>query len=222
MKSPTTLTPSIRLLRLTLTVSFFSLLLSTLPTAAWAKRPQRQSASPSPEPAIDRSAVNFFSLNLPVKSIDGQAIPLETYRNQVLLVVNTASRCGYTSQYQDLVALQKKYQEQGLIVLGFPSNDFWGQEPGSNAEIKKFCLLKFQVNFPLFEKAPVSGEHMQPLFDWLTHQSNPDFTGSVKWNFEKFLISRQGLLLRRFRSSISPQDPQIESAVKEAVQPEKP
>ena len=146
-----------------------------------------------------------------VKDIDGQEVSLSSYKGKVLLIVNTASQCGYTKQYDGLEALYKKYQKQGLVVLGFPSNDFGGQEPGSDAEIKKFCQTRFKVDFPLFAKGSVRGEQKQPLFKTLTDRSAKP--GEIRWNFEKFLLSPQGQLVARFDSKVTPEDPQLISAI---------
>lgn len=157
----------------------------------------------------------FFGLT--ANTIDGKSVKLEQYQGKVILAVNTASGCGYTPQYKNLEALYKKYSEKGLVVLGFPSNDFGGQEPGTNSEIKKFCELNYKVDFPLYSKAPVTGDQAQPVFQWLTSQKplrNGDKVyGPVEWNFEKFLISRNGQLVRRFRSDTNPQSEELVSEV---------
>lgn len=152
-----------------------------------------------------------------LKTIDGKEIQLEEYKGKVLLIVNTASKCGFTPQYKDLEELSQKYKEKGLVVLGFPANEFGQQEPGTNAEIKEFCSLTYKVDFPLFEKICVKGDAQHPLFKYLTEAKNPDFTGEIKWNFEKFLIGRDGQLLRRFRSKVKPSDAEIIDAVEQAL-----
>lgn len=146
-----------------------------------------------------------------VKSIDGQEVPLSNYKGKALLIVNTASQCGYTPQYDGLEALYAKYKSKGLEVLGFPSNDFGAQEPGSNAEIKKFCQTRFKVDFPLFAKGSVKGPEKQPLYKTLTALAPTQ--GEVKWNFEKFLISPDGKVVGRFESKVTPEDPALLKAI---------
>lgn len=148
-----------------------------------------------------------------VKNIDDEEVALEEYKGKVLLVVNTASQCGYTPQYEGLQEIYEKYKDQGLVVMGFPANNFNGQEPGSNEEIKQFCTLNYSVKFPMFSKVSVKGEDQAELFKYLTTQENQDFTGEIKWNFEKFLITRNGNLSRRFRSNVTPESKEITSAI---------
>lgn len=148
-----------------------------------------------------------------VKNIDDEEVALKEYKGKVLLIVNTASECGYTPQYEGLQAIYEEYKDQGLIVMGFPANNFNGQEPGSNEEIKQFCTLNYSVKFPMFSKISVKGEDQAELFSYLTSEENRDFTGDIKWNFEKFLISRNGELKRRFRSNVTPESKDITSAI---------
>lgn len=155
------------------------------------------------------SSASFYDLK--VKSVEGEAVNLSAYKGKVALVVNTASRCGYTSQYKDLQAVYAKYKDQGLVVLGFPSNDFGGQEPGTNKDIKAFCETNFNVKFPLFEKAPVTGKEIQPAFQYLT--ANSATTGPVEWNFEKFLVDRNGKVVGRFKSKVSPTAKEVSSLI---------
>ena len=157
-----------------------------------------------------------------LKDIDGKPVKLDAYKGKVLLVVNTASFCGYTPQYKDLMEIYKKYHEQGFEILAFPANDFKQQEPGTNDEIKEFCTTKYDVKFPLFSKISVIGDEQHPLFKYLTARPNPDFTGDIQWNFEKFLIGRDGNLLHRFRSKTSPASPELTGAVEAALKAEKP
>lgn len=155
--------------------------------------------------------------NFSPKNIDGKEVALQKFEGKVLLIVNTASECGYTPQYEGLQALYEKYKDEGLVVLGFPSNQFGGQAPGTDAEIKKFCTVNFSVSFPMFSKIAVKGENQIQLFHYLTTAQNPDFTGVIKWNFEKFLIGKNGKLLRRFRSPVEPLSEPITSAVEKAL-----
>lgn len=145
-----------------------------------------------------------------VKDIDGKNFKLSKYKGKKLLIVNTASKCGYTKQYADLQKLADQYKDK-VVVLGFPANNFNGQEPGSNTEIKEFCSKNFGVTFPLSEKVSVKGLDIAPIFQYLTTQENPDFTGEIKWNFEKFLIDENGKLIHRYRSAVTPLSPEITS-----------
>jgi glutathione peroxidase len=137
-------------------------------------------------------------------SKQGQPGDLSGYRGKVVLIVNTASKCGFTRQYDALEALYKRYEAQGLMVLGFPSNDFAAQEPGSDSEIESFCRINHGVTFPLFLKASVRGGEKQPVFKALTTQGPASLRGEVRWNFEKFLLDRDGRLVGRWRSWVSP------------------
>ena len=154
--------------------------------------------------------------NLPLKDIDGQATTLKTYSGKVLLVVNVASHCGYTPQYAGLEALYKKYDSQGLVVCGFPCNQFGGQEPGTAADIKSFCTAKYDVTFPLFEKLEVNGENRHPLYVALAGTNSP-FAGDIKWNFTKFLIGRDGKILQRFESKVKPDSEAMVKAIEAAL-----
>jgi glutathione peroxidase len=141
-------------------------------------------------------------------SIEGQNFNLERYHGKKLLIVNTASKCGFTPQYADLQKLADTYKDK-VVVIGFPANNFGGQEPGANSEIKTFCQQRYGVTFPLSEKISVKGDNIAPLFKYLTEAPNPDFTGEIKWNFEKFLIDENGHLIHRFRSNVTPMSPEI-------------
>lgn len=151
-----------------------------------------------------------------VKDIDGNDVSLSAYDGKVVLVVNVASQCGYTRQYKGLEAIYSKYKDQGLVVLGFPCNDFGGQEPGSNEEIKEFCSTKFSVSFPMMDKVKVLGEDKAPLFAWLTDNSITG-TKDIKWNFEKFLINKKGEIVERFISKDEPDGDKIISAIEKAL-----
>ena len=153
-----------------------------------------------------------------VTSIDGKPVDLAGYQGKVVLVVNVASRCGYTKQYAKLQELHARYEGRGLVVLGFPCNQFGGQEPGTAEEIKTFCTSKYQVTFPMFGKVDVNGEKAAPLFAALTAADAPVADkGPVKWNFEKFLIGRDGRPVGRFRSKVAPDDPALVSAIEAAL-----
>lgn len=154
--------------------------------------------------------------DIPLKTIDGQPASLKDYQGKVLLIVNVASKCGLTPQYEGLEALHRKYQQDGLVVLGFPCNDFAGQEPGTNEEIKEFCSTRFQVSFPLYDKLHVKGAQQHPLYRHLTGKGSP-FPGDVKWNFGKFLVDRQGKLVKRFEPAVKPDAPELVKAVEQEL-----
>ncbi|MBS1986156.1 MAG: glutathione peroxidase [Bdellovibrionales bacterium] len=158
------------------------------------------------------------SLNFKLPDIDGKLKNLCDYRGKVLLVVNVASRCGYTDQYADLEKLYKKYQDRGFMILGFPANNFGGQEPGTNQEIKKFCSLNYNVSFDMFAKSEVKGEGTNPLYTWLTaKRPGYSYDGEISWNFNKFLIGRDGGVLGRFGSGDEPFSPKIVKSVESAL-----
>jgi glutathione peroxidase len=171
--------------------------------------------------------------DIPVRKIDGTEASLGDYKGDVMLVVNVASKCGLTPQYTDLEAIYEQYRDRGLVVLGFPANQFAGQEPGSNDEIKQFCETKYAVKFPLFEKIVVKGEGQHPLYQQLIsdiphaqqnpagslrktldqHGLGPTNDTDIMWNFEKFLVDRQGKVVGRFAPDIAPKDPALTSAI---------
>lgn len=145
------------------------------------------------------------ALNFKVKAIDGREVDLCSYKGKVVLIVNTASKCGFTPQYKSLQELYLKYKDKGLAILGFPTNDFGGQEPGSNAEIKLFCEKNYQVTFDMFSKITVKGSEKADLYKYLTSGGgNPKLAGEVTWNFNKYLIDRKGQLHSRYSSSTDP------------------
>jgi glutathione peroxidase len=148
-----------------------------------------------------------------VKTIRGEDKKLADYKGKVLLVVNVASQCGLTPQYAGLQALHEKYEDKGLRVLGFPANEFGGQEPGSNEEIATFCTTSYGVSFDMFAKVVVKGERIHPLFAWLTKETG----GDIKWNFGKFLIGKNGEILARFEPTVEPLSPEITQAIEKAL-----
>ncbi|MBC8985235.1 glutathione peroxidase [Pedobacter sp. N36a] len=137
------------------------------------------------------------------KTIDGKEVKLSKFKGKKILIVNTASKCGYTPQYEDLEKLSKQYGKN-VVLIGFPAGNFGGQELATNSEIQDFCKKNFGVTFLLSEKVSVKGDDINPLFKYLTTASNPDFTGDINWNFEKFLINEKGALVHRFRSKVKP------------------
>lgn len=166
--------------------------------------------NPSPsDPPKERSMYEFT-----MKDIDGNDVKLEKYKGSVLMLVNVASKCGLTPQYTALQATYEKYKDKGFVVLGFPANNFMGQEPGSEKEIKEFCQLKYDVTFPMFSKISVKGSDQHPLYTFLTHKdTNPGFEGDITWNFEKFLTDKNGKVVARFSPSTVPDDPGVVKAI---------
>jgi glutathione peroxidase len=158
--------------------------------------------------------IHDFTMN----SIDGESTSLRQYRGKVVLVVNVASRCGFTPQYAALEKVYEKYQGRGLVILGFPANNFGGQEPGSNQEIKTFCSTKYNVTFPMMAKVSVKGEDKAPLYQYLTDKTaNPQTGGEIQWNFTKFLIGPAGRPTARFEPNVSPDDAQVTAAIEKEL-----
>jgi len=164
---------------------------------------------------ISASAADSI-FDIPLKDIDGKDTSLKAYQGKVLLIVNVASKCGFTPQYTALEALYQKYKDQGLVVLGFPCNQFAGQEPGTDAEIKQFCSSKYDVTFPMFDKLEVNGANRHPLYVALAGADSP-FPGNIGWNFTKFLIGRDGKILNRFSSSVKPDSAEVRGAIEVAL-----
>ena len=161
-------------------------------------------------------------LDFKMKDIDGKEVDLaKTCKGKVVLVVNVASKCGLTPQYDELQKLYDTYKERGLVILGFPANEFGAQEPGTNAEIKEFCTTKYKVTFPMFSKIVVKGEGIHPLYKFLTEkETDPKFAGEIKWNFTKFLVDRDGKLAARFEPKIAPSAKEVAAAIEAALGPE--
>ncbi|MBB5353230.1 glutathione peroxidase [Haloferula luteola] len=164
---------------------------------------------------IPASAADLAAI--PFKTIEGKETSLAAYHGKVVLVVNTASKCGLTPQYEALEALYQRFKDQGLVVIGFPCNDFAGQEPGTADEIVTFCKTKYDVTFPLMEKIHVKGPEQHPLYTALTGKEGA-FPGDVAWNFGKFLISKDGKPLQRFEPRTTPDSPEVTSAIEAALQ----
>jgi glutathione peroxidase len=153
-------------------------------------------------------------LDFTMQDIDGKDVKLKKFKGNVLLVVNVASKCGFTPQYEGLQAIYEKYKAQGFTVLGFPANNFRGQEPGTNEEIKEFCTSKYGVKFPMFAKISVAGEDQHPLYKFLTSkETNPHFAGDIPWNFNKFLIDRKGKVVARFSHKEKPDGEAVTQAI---------
>jgi len=153
---------------------------------------------------------------IPLVDIDGKQVSLEKYRGKVMLIVNVASKCGFTGQYKGLESLYDEYRDRDLVVLGFPCNQFGGQEPGSEADIKQFCSLTYGVSFPLFSKIEVNGANRHPIFEKLAGDQSP-FPGKIKWNFSKFLLDKNGEIVGRFGSMVTPKSGKLVSAIENAL-----
>lgn len=156
-----------------------------------------------------------------MNDIDGNEVDLKQYEGKVVLIVNVASKCGYTPQYAGLEVLYRKYKDQGFVILGFPANNFMGQEPGTNDEIKTFCKTTYGVTFPMFAKISVKGDDMAPLYKDLTSKDyNGKFGGPIKWNFNKFLVGREGRVIARFGSGVKPQSSELATVLEAALEAE--
>jgi glutathione peroxidase len=178
-------------------------------------------ATPLPKPAPQmivnqlatpkKKKMSFYNFQL--KTLDGKDLDFKTLKGKTVLIVNTASKCGYTKQYAGLQALSQKYKEKGLVVIGFPSNEFGSQEPGSDSEIAQFCQKNYGVTFQMMSKVAVKGASIVPFFEYLTQTANPALKGEIGWNFEKFLISRDGKLVSRYKSAVTPESNELTSAI---------
>jgi glutathione peroxidase len=172
---------------------------------------------PSTRPAVN-AAVPASAFDFTVITIDGREANLADYKGKVVLIVNVASHCAYTPQYAGLQKLYEKYQEKGLVILAFPANNFGGQEPGSNEQIKAFATDKYHVTFPMLAKISAAGEDQAPLYRYLTSkEAGGQFAGPIKWNFTKLLIDRGGVVVARFPSNIRPEDPAFVAAIEKAL-----
>jgi glutathione peroxidase len=170
--------------------------------------------NPTPSEPVNAASVYDFTM----KDIDGNEVRLDRYKGSVMMIVNTASRCGYTPQYEGLQKIYEKYKDRGFVVLGFPANNFMGQEPGTEKEIKEFCALKYKVSFPMFSKISVTGSDQHSLYGFLTNKkTNPEFGGDISWNFNKFLIGRDGKILGRFGSKEKPEDPSVTELIEKSL-----
>ena len=155
---------------------------------------------------------NIYDIEL--TNINGEKLKMANYKGKVILIVNTASKCGYTKQYDGLQKLYEEYKNKDFVILGFPANNFLRQEPGSNDEIQNFCRMNYGVSFPMFEKISVKGKDIAPLYAYLTSKdTNPEFAGKITWNFNKFLISKDGLIVNRFKSGDTPESDKIKTAI---------
>ncbi len=173
-------------------------------------------ARPLAQPPPTGAPTNIYAFTM--LDIDGRAVALSSYKGKVALIVNVASKCGFTGQYAGLEKLYQGYRERGLVVLGFPANDFLRQEPGTDEEIKQFCTLSYGVTFPMFSKISVKGKDIHPLYAYLTSPAaNPNHGGAISWNFNKFLVGRDGAVLARFGSRTKPDDKDLVAAIEAAL-----
>jgi len=161
------------------------------------------------------AASTIYNFTLP--SIDGKPMPLADFKGKVILMVNVASQCGYTPQYTALEALYEKYKDRGFVIVGFPANNFGAQEPGTNVEIKTFCSRKYSVTFPLYSKISVKGSDQAPLYQYLTEQTDSSIKGDIKWNFTKFLVDRNGHVVRRFEPAVTPDSKEVVDGVEQLL-----
>ncbi|HYO99539.1 MAG TPA: glutathione peroxidase [Pyrinomonadaceae bacterium] len=153
-----------------------------------------------------------------LKNSKGQDVKLSDYRGKVVMLVNVASKCGYTPQYEGLQKIYERYKDQGFTILGFPANNFGAQEPGTDEEIQQFCRINYGVTFPVFSKISVKGDDKHPLYKYLTEkETNPEFAGEIKWNFNKFLVSKDGRIIARFESADKPEDAKVTGAIESAL-----
>lgn len=170
----------------------------------------------NPEQPETKFAASVYDFKM--KDIDGKNVNLKKYKGKVVMIVNTASKCGYTPQYEGLEAIYKKYKDQDFVVLGFPANNFRGQEPGTDKEIKEFCTLKYDVTFPMFSKISVKGEDQHPLYKYLTDKTtNPEFAGDITWNFNKFLIGKDGKIVARYETKMKPDDATVTTEIEKLI-----
>src|SRR5258708_35419490 len=155
-----------------------------------------------------------------LSTIDGQLAPLPAYKGKIVMLVNVASRCGFTPQYTALEAIYEKYKERGFVIIGIPANNFGAQEPGTNQEIKTFCQSKYNVTFPMMSKVSVKGDDKTPLYQYLTDKAvNPKTGGDIQWNFTKFLVGPEGQIITRFEPKVTPDSPEVTAAIENALAP---
>ena len=164
--------------------------------------------------AADAKSIYDFTMN----SIEGQPVSLKSYKGKVVLLVNVASKCGFTPQYAGLESLYEKYKDRGFVIIGVPANNFMQQEPGTNEEIKTFCSRKYNVTFPMMSKVSVLGDDKTPLYRYLTDKnSDPKFGGDIKWNFNKFLVDKNGEVVARFEPQVEPTTAEVRKAIEEVL-----
>jgi glutathione peroxidase len=184
---------------------------TTEPASPAASAPAAEPAQAAPAPASGQ-VTSFFQLS--ARTIEGKEQAFTAYQGKVVLAVNTASQCGFTPQYAGLEDLWKKYKDKGLVVLGFPSNDFGGQEPGTDREVQSFCKMRYGVTFPLFSKSAVKGADASPIFRFLAAGNG---NGEPQWNFHKYLVDKHGAVITAFGSKVTPDDPSLVAAIEKAL-----
>ena len=196
-------------------VKLISILAVMLIGAAVFAISRSSGAGSAPDTGETMGSIYDFTL----KDIDHKEVNLGQYRGKVVLVVNVASRCGFTPQYEGLQKVYLKYKDRGFVILGFPANNFMSQEPGTDEEIKTFCSTKYNVTFPIFSKISVKGDDIHPLYKFLTSkETNPDFAGDIKWNFSKFLLDKNGKVIARFEPKVTPESDPMVQAIEKALQ----
>ncbi len=174
--------------------------------------------APTKAPAVSKDGKPASPLDFTVQDINGKDTNLSQYKGKVVMIVNVASKCGYTPQYEQLEAVYKKYADKGFVILGFPANNFNGQEPGTNEEIQTFCKSKFGVTFPMMSKISVLGPDKAPLYQFLTEKPTAgDFAGEIGWNFNKFIVDRNGNLIARYNSKVKPDDKMVTEEIEKAL-----
>ena len=204
--------------RRTFVASTVAVTLAATVSIAMFNGPARADESSSSKEPATMPAAAEGPLSFVVKDIKGQDHDLSQYRGKVVMIVNTASRCGLTPQYEALEKLYRDHKDAGLVVLGFPANNFNGQEPGTNEQIAQFCSTKYDVTFPMMGKVSVKGDDKHPLYKHLTEPPTAgDFAGDVKWNFGKFLVGRDGKVVARFEPKTKPDSPEVVEAVEKAL-----
>ena len=186
--------------------------------AARPAYPENVVKEPTKAPAASKDGKPGSPLDFTVQDINGKDTKLSQYKGKVVMIVNVASKCGYTPQYEQLEAVYKKYADKGFVILGFPANNFNSQEPGTNEEIETFCKSKFGVTFPMMSKISVVGADKAPLYHYLTEkQTAGDFAGEIGWNFSKFIVDRNGNLIARYHSKIKPDDKMVTQEIEKAL-----
>jgi len=173
---------------------------------------------PTSSPAVAKNGKPAGPLDFTVKDIHGKDVKLSEYKGKVVMIVNVASKCGFTPQYTALEAVYTKYADKGFVILGFPANDFGHQEPGTNEEIETFCKSKFSVTFPMMSKIAVLGEEKAPLYKFLTEKETAgDFAGEIGWNFNKFIVDRNGNVIARYNSKATPDSAAVTNEIERAL-----
>jgi glutathione peroxidase len=198
----------------------FAFLIAIAGAGCWVKNIFAQAVvkDPTTMPTNGSTTRPASPLDFVVKDIDGKETKLSDYRGKVVMIVNVASKCGFTPQYAGLEALYKKYADQGFVILGFPANNFGHQEPGTDSDIKTFCSSKYDVTFPMMSKISVKGDDKAPLYKFLTEAPTAgDFKGDIAWNFTKFVVDRNGTVIGRFASATKPSDPKLVDLVEKAI-----